>query len=165
MAELVVLGFDSRKQAEEVWDVGRRLRTEELVDFEDTALAWREPDGHIKIQQAFNPTAAGTVGGALWGTLIGAIFLVPVVGLAVGAAGGALAGRLSDVGIDDDMIKRVAGHLQPGKAALFAIVRRSTPDKVVDALRPYNPVVIRTSLTEEREDDLIRALHGVPASA
>jgi uncharacterized membrane protein len=163
MTELVVLGFNSRRQAEEVWEVARQLSKEELIDFQDAAMAWRDDTGEIKIQQAVNAAKAGAVGGALWGTLIGAIFLVPVIGLAAGAAGGALAGKMADVGVDEAMVQRIAAQLEPGRAAIFALIRRSTPDKVVDALRPYHPTVLRTSLSKEREEDLVEAL-GVPVA-
>jgi uncharacterized membrane protein len=160
MAELVVLGFPSREQAERVMEVTEDLRKQELLDLEDAALVWRTPDGKIKTQQAFSTTGAGAATGALWGTLFGLLFFVPVFGLAVGAATGALAGKLTDVGIDDRFIKDVAHTLEPGTAAIFALVRRSTPDRVREALAEYQPTVLRTSLTKEREDELVTALRG-----
>ncbi|MGH3322469.1 MAG: DUF1269 domain-containing protein [Streptosporangiaceae bacterium] len=158
MAHLVVLGFDSKAKAEEVFNLGSELAREELVDLDDAALAWRDDEGKVKIQQAMPLTRAGAASGALWGTLIGLLFLAPVAGLAVGAATGAVGGKLSDVGIHDDVIKRIAGTLQPGRAAVFALVRSSTPDRVRAALRPYNPEVIHTSLTKDDEAELVRSL-------
>lgn len=158
MADLVVLGFDSKAKAEEVFNLGGELAREELIDLEDAALAWRDDEGKVKIQQGIPTTAKGATSGALWGSLIGLLFLAPVAGLAVGAATGAAAGKLSDVGISDDVIKRIAGTLQPGRAAVFALVRRSTPDKVRAALRPYHPEVIHTSLTKDDEAELVSAL-------
>src|SRR6266536_4092546 len=160
MAELVVLGFPSKEQAERVMEVAESLRKQELLDLEDSALVWRTQDGKIKPQKAFSTTGAGAATGALWGALFGLLFFVPIFGLAVGAASGALAGKLADVGIDDTFIKEVAQTLEPGSAAIFALVRRSTPDKVREALAEYQPTVLRTSLTKEREDDLVAALHG-----
>lgn len=159
MSELVVLGFPDKETAEQVMAVGAQLRREELLDLEDAALVWRTLDGKIKTQQSFSPTGAGAATGALWGTLFGLLFLMPVFGMAVGAASGALMGKLTDVGIDDRFIKEVAASLQPGSAAIFALVRRSTPDKVRAALAPYDPKVMRTSLTSSEEDELIKALH------
>ena len=83
MAELVVLGFPTREQAERVMEVAEGLRRQELLDLEDAALVWRTPDGKIKSQQAFSTTGAGAATGALWGTLLGLLFFVPVFGLAV----------------------------------------------------------------------------------
>lgn len=73
-------------------------------------------------------------------------------------AGGATAGALTDIGINDDLIRRIGQQLQPGKAAVFALIRRSTPDKVTEALKQYHPTVLHTNLTKHREEDLVKAL-------
>lgn len=160
MTDLVVLGFSDKEKAEAVMRLGKELSRQELLDLEDAALAWRTEDGKLHVHQAHNTTAAGAVGGALWGTLFGMLFLMPVFGAAMGAATGAIAGKLTDVGVNDAFVKEVAGTLEPGRAAVFALVRQSTPDRVREALRPFNPTVIRTNLTRDREEELIDALHG-----
>lgn len=158
MADLVVLGFDDRESAERVFELGAQLQQEELIDLADAALAWRDDKGKVRIQQALSTTGAGAAGGALWGTLIGLLFLNPLGGALVGAAAGAVGGKLTDIGVDDDLIKRIAAQLEPGRAAVFALVRRSTPDRVADALKQYRPVVLHTNLSHDREEDLVRAL-------
>lgn len=160
MTDLVVLGFTDKDKAEAVLRLSRELSKQELLDLEDAALAWRTQDGKIHVRQSFSPTASGAAGGALWGTLFGLLFLMPAFGAAVGAATGAVAGKLTDVGINDAFIKEIAGTLKPGRAAVFALVRRSTPDRVREALRPFAPTVLRTSLTKEREEELVTALQG-----
>ena len=47
-------------------------------------LAYRDEKGKVRIHQAVSLTAAGAASGALWGTLIGMLFLMPVAGLAIG---------------------------------------------------------------------------------
>ncbi|MGW5739042.1 MULTISPECIES: DUF1269 domain-containing protein [Streptomyces] len=160
MADLVVLGFSDKEKAEGVLRLAKELSRQELLDLEDAALAWRTADGKVHVNQTYNTTATGAAGGALWGSLFGLLFLMPVFGAAVGAATGAVAGKLTDIGINDAFVKEIAGTLEPGRAAVFALVRRSTPDRVRDALRPFNPTVIRTSLTKDREEELVAALHG-----
>jgi uncharacterized membrane protein len=160
MSELVVLGFPSKDRAEQVMDLAGGLGQQELLDLEDAALVWRTPDGKIKVQQSISPVAAGAAGGALWGMLLGLLFLVPLFGMAVGAAAGAASGKLADVGIDDRFIKEIATTITPGTAAIFALVRRSTPDRVRETLAPYEPTVLRTSLTKDKEDELVAALQG-----
>ena len=88
------------------------------------------------------------------------LFLVPVAGLAVGAASGALAGKLSDVGINDDTIKQIGSQLKGGRAAVFLLARSATVDRVIDAIKPFNPTVIQTNLTKDREEELVAALQG-----
>jgi uncharacterized membrane protein len=101
---------------------------------------------------------AGAAGGALWGGLIGLIFLAPLVGMAVGAASGGAAGALSDIGVDDAFMKDLGTKLEDGGAALIVLVRRSTPDKVLPRISEYGGHVMQTSLAEEAENSLRAAL-------
>ena len=88
------------------------------------------------------------------------LFLMPVAGLAIGAGTGALAGKLADVGINDDTIKQIGQQLQQGKAAVFVLARSATTDRVIEAIKPFNPTVIQTSLSHDREEELVRALQS-----
>src|SRR5689334_8967144 len=64
-----------------------------------------------------------------WGSLIGRLFMMPLVGAAVGAASGALSGRFTDVGI-----------------------------KVLAALQGSGGKVLRSSFDETKEEALRAAL-------
>jgi uncharacterized membrane protein len=158
VSHLVILSLDNRDDAERVFDLTGDLARQQLLQLQDAAYAWRDDKGKVRIQQAINLTGAAS--GALWGTLIGLIFLNPLAGLAVGAASGAVAGKLTDVGIDDDMIKQIGQQLQEGKAAVFVLARSATADKVVEALKPYSPTIIQTNLTKDREEELVQALQA-----
>ena len=160
MADLIVLGFDREETAEAVRTLTARLMRENLIELEDAVVVVRTQDGQVKINQAFNLTAAGAASGALWGSLIGLLFLNPLLGAAVGAASGALGGSLTDIGINDDTIREIGETLQPGTSALFVLVRKATFDRVAEALRSYNPKIIRTSLSYDSEAELVRALTG-----
>jgi uncharacterized membrane protein len=160
MAHLVVLGLESPAKAEEVFDLAGDLAKQELLQLQDAAYAYRDDKGKVRIQQAVSLTGAGAASGALWGTLIGMLFLMPVAGLAIGAGTGALAGKLADVGINDDTIKQIGGQLEQGRAAVFLLARSATVDKVIDAIKPFNPTVIQTNLTKDREEELVKALQS-----
>jgi uncharacterized membrane protein len=160
MTHLVVLGLDSREDAERVIQLTEELAKQELLQREDAAIAYKDAKGKVRIQQTMNLTGAGAASGALWGTLIGLIFLNPLAGFAVGAASGAVAGKLTDIGISDQLIKDVGRQLQEDHAAVFLLARSATVDRVVDALKPFGPTVIQTNRTKEREDELVRALQS-----
>ena len=74
----------------------------------------RRSDDKVKLHQP-SMAAAGAVSGALWGGLIGMIFLVPLFGMALGAASGAPGGAMSDYGIDDKFMKELGTELEPGR--------------------------------------------------
>ena len=127
-----------------------------LLELEDCAYAYKDDNGKVRIHQAISLSGTGAASGALWGTL----FLMPIAGLAIGAGTGALAGKLADVGIDDDTIKQIGQQLQQGKAAVFVLARSATTDRVIEAIKPFNPTVIQTSLSHDREEELVRALRS-----
>jgi uncharacterized membrane protein len=78
-----------------------KLQKEYLIDMEDVVVVTKDDKDKVKLHQAVNLTATGAVGGTFWGSLIGLIFLNPLLGAAVGAGAGAVSGKLSDIGISD----------------------------------------------------------------
>ncbi|HEX5829556.1 MAG TPA: DUF1269 domain-containing protein [Gemmatimonadaceae bacterium] len=60
-------------------------------------------------------------------------------------------------------MKPVGEQLQPGSAAVCALVRRSTPDKVLDELSKFRGAVLRTSLSREAGERLQVALRHAGA--
>jgi uncharacterized membrane protein len=133
------------------------MSKEHLVELEDAAIVVRKEDGKAKVTQANNLVGAGALGGAFWGMLIGLLFMAPWLGLALGAVGGAIGGKLTDVGIDDEFIKEVGENIDPGQSALFLLIRKSTPDKLLDELKGADARVYQTSLTKEDEAKLKEA--------
>ena len=164
MADLVEIAFPSEEKAEQVRQKLLDMQKEYLIELSDAVIAVKQPNGHVKLNQLFNPTVAGAASGTFWGALIGMIFLMPLAGAALGAASGAL-GALTDIGINDRFMKDAAQHLQSGYAALFLLIRKMTTDKVLAALQGEGGTVIRTSFDESKEEALRTALAGAASSA
>ncbi len=168
MSELVVIGFDDPHEADRVLSELQRLQKEYLVDLEDAVVVIRDTKGKLRMKQSVDlvgPAAAsGALWGALWGSLVGLLFLNPLIGLAAGAAlgagSGALAARLADYGIDDDFIRSVGQALQPNTSAIFTLVRKVQPEKVLADLSHFRGHVIRSSLSPDQEARLQAALSG-----
>jgi uncharacterized membrane protein len=163
MSTLVVVGYNDPYQAEEVRLKLRKLQSEYLLDLEDAVVAVTDKNGKVKLHQAVNLTAAGAASGGLWGSLIGLIFLNPLLGFAVGATAGAVSGALTDIGIDDSFMKQLAGTMTPGSSTLFVLVRKATPDKVLEELKGTGGRVLKTSLSHEDEAKLQAALSAAKA--
>jgi uncharacterized membrane protein len=158
MSTLVVVAYDDEFKAEEVRLKLWKMQKDYLLDLGDAVVAVKDKSGKVKLHQAVNLTAAGALSGGFWGSLIGLIFLNPLLGLAMGAAAGAVSGALADVGIDDKFMKELAETLQPGKSALFVLVRKATPDKVLEELAGSGGKVLRSSLSHDDEVKLQAAL-------
>ena len=164
MPTLVVIGYESEIKAEEVRLALLKLQREYLIDLGDAVVAVREADGTVKLRQLVNLTATGALGGGFWGVLIGVLFMNPLFGLAIGTAAGALSGALADVGIDDKFLKQLAQTLKPGTAALCVLVRRATPDKVLEEIKGFGGTVIKTSLSHDDEVKLQAALSSAKSA-
>jgi uncharacterized membrane protein len=158
MSTLVVAGYDDPFKAEEVRLTLLKLQKDYLIDLEDAVVAVKDAKGKVKLHQAVNLTAAGAVSGGFWGALIGLIFLNPLLGMAVGAGAGAVSGALTDVGINDSFMKELAAGMRPGSSVLFVLVRKSTPDKVLEHIQGTGGKVLKTSLSHEDEAKLQAAL-------
>ncbi len=158
MSNLVVIGFDNEHRAFEMRAELVKLQKEYLLEMEDVVVVTKDEKNNVKLHQAVNLTAAGAAGGAFWGTLIGLIFLNPLLGAAVGAGAGAISGKLSDVGINDQFMKELGETMTPGSSAVFVLVRKATPDKVLEDLKGFGGKVLKTSLTAVEEEELQKAL-------
>lgn len=72
-----------------------------------------------------------------------------------------MSGALSDYGINDDFIKEVGQSLERGKSAIFMLVRHVNVDKALPELGKFGGRIIRTSLSNEQEARLKRALEDL----
>jgi uncharacterized membrane protein len=158
MSTLVAIAYPDMATAEKVRQELIQASKEHLVRLEDAVVVEHQQDGKIKLHQAMGTTGVGAAGGALWGGLIGLIFLAPLLGMAVGAASGAVAGKMTDVGVDDSFMKDLGTKLQPGGAALIALGSTEARDKLLDRVRGYGGDVLQTSLDTESEEHLRAAL-------
>lgn len=162
MSELIVIAFDDEASGFELRAELVKMQTEYLLELEDAVVATRSSEDDIKLHQAVNLTAAGAVGGGFWGTLVGLLFLNPLIGAAVGAGAGAIAGRLSDIGINDDFMRDVSHAIRPGGSAVFILLRKMTADKVLPRLEAFQRRgrVLQTSLSDAEENRLREAFAG-----
>lgn len=153
MSDLIVISFPDKFKADEVLLSLRKLEREHLIDLEDAAIVVRNKDGKVKVKQTQELVTSGALSGGFWGLLMGMIFLHPMLAI-FGAAVGALSGALTDIGIDDNFIQELGNTIEPGTSAIFVLVRKSTPDKVLEDLSKFEGKVLRTSLSHEDEAKL-----------
>jgi uncharacterized membrane protein len=167
MSTLIVIGFNNEADAFEMRAALAKLQSQYLIEMEDAVVVTRDQKDKVQLHQAVNLTAAGAVSGALWGTLLGLLFLNPLLGTAMGAGFGAISGKLSDIGINDQFMKDLGATLTAGTSALFVLVRKSTPDKVLEALKPFagKGRILQTSLTKDKEDELRAFIEGKSTAA
>jgi len=151
MSELIVIAYPHSDDAERVIDTARRLEAEHLLDLEDDVYVVRDADGSLSVHGRINRPLTGGARGALWGALLGRAFGSTWIGAGVGGVAGALAGHASTAGIDTRFVRALSASVPPGSSALFALVRRTTPDKVRPAIGKFGGTFLHTSLSNEEE--------------
>ena len=164
MSTFVAICYPDEHKAHEVRLELAKLQQEYLIDLEDAVVAVKNEKGKVKLHQAVNLTAFGAARGGLWGSLIGLLFFNPLLGAAVGAAAGAASGALTDIGVNNDFMKKLADGFQPGTSALFVLVWSATPDRVHEEIKKYGGTVLQTSLSHEDEAKLQAALDEAKAA-
>jgi uncharacterized membrane protein len=164
LSNLIAIAYDDVQTAREVTGTLGELAKEHNLELEDCVIVERKAGGKVKLHQP-SLTGLSAANGALWGGLIGLIFLVPLFGMALGAASGAAAGSAADAGVDDDFMKNLGNTLNDGSAAVVVLVRSATRDKVLPEIQRYGGTVIQTSLSSEDEAALQDVLSGKPLPA
>ena len=160
MSELIVLGYDDHDTARRAYEQVQTLQRDYIVELNGLALVTVDAEGKNHVETPSKIVGVSAASGALWGTLLGILFLVPVVGMLVGGALGALFGSLDKSGIDNAFRARVQSMLSPGKAAVVVMASKITEDKFASAMQQYGGEVLQTSLSEADERELAAELGG-----
>jgi uncharacterized membrane protein len=148
---MVVVAYPDEGTAEKARTKLIELQKQELISLSDAVVVVRGLDGKAKIHQAINLPGAKALSGAFWGALIGMIFLMPLFGAALGAASGAMSGKMMDLGLDDRFIKEAGNAITPGSSALFLLIHKVTPDRVIAEMQQFGGTILQSNLTEEEE--------------
>lgn len=159
-SELLILGFPTKQGAKRFLVDLLSLQDLHLVRIEDAALAMKDEHGRIFGSSKTNLPVHGFVSGSLWGMLTGALFLEPFTGLILGSTIGLLTGSLlkhssNEDGISRSLVNKTAQKsLEPRSSALFVLISKITPDKVMQKLYHHDATIIGSSLSIENERQL-----------
>jgi uncharacterized membrane protein len=167
MSDLIAIAYPDESALERARDNLVEGIKEGLVDVEDVVLIVRHEDGTFDVRQGGTGIGAAAVGGAMWGGVIGLIFLAPLLGMAIGALAGGAAWKsvVGDPGVAQSFIDGLREQLPPGGgAALVVLVREMQPEKVLARIREPGQV-IQTSLSSEVEAQLDAALASAERKA
>lgn len=155
MATLTAWKFDTVLGADNAVQTLKSLQQQGLITLHDGAVvSWEHGKKKPRTSQLNDLKGAGALGGAFWGMLFGLIFFVPLLGAAIGAGLGAMTGALSDVGINDDFIRRSRDEVTEGTSALFLLTSDAVQDRVLEEFGAQRPTLIHSNLSGEEEGRL-----------
>jgi uncharacterized membrane protein len=151
-------GFSEPTKADGFLETVLLWQEKGIVEVEDAVIAVRTQGGDIKIKQTTSLAGKFALRGSGIGLLAGLLLGGPIGGLIGGTAIGAIAGKMKDIGVDDKFIEQVSEGLAPNSSAVFLLGKSSEPEKLLEEMRPFKAFVATTTLDEEREKALRKAL-------
>jgi len=155
---LTVWKFPSPRGADEAEYTLSQLQAKKFIKVHEAALvSWEHGADKPQTRQLHGKGRAAKRGSVV-GLLVGAVFTVPVIGLAAGAAVGVAAHKLREAGVADEFVTAVRDNVTPGTSALFLITSDAVIDEVRAAFERQEMELITTNLSKEQEEALQRAL-------
>lgn len=153
--------FDTFDGAEKASQILRRAAGDKLITIEDYAVVeWETGRDSPKVKYETRDDWRGAGWGALLGTLVGAIFFLPLVGAAAGAALGVLHKRVEAVGISKSQLETIGEQVVPGTSALFVVNHDSDRDRLAERFRGLDGTLVSSNLVSGEEEDVRRAFEG-----
>ncbi|MET0415881.1 MAG: DUF1269 domain-containing protein, partial [Actinoplanes sp.] len=132
-----------------------------LVKIDDHAIVrWPVGSPQPSIEHGHDETKHGAGWGALWGLVVGSLFLVPIVGGAVGAALGAISKATEDSGITKEQLEKIRTEITEGTSALFLVTEQGNLDRLGERFHGMNSKLITTNLTDGEREILYETFGG-----
>jgi uncharacterized membrane protein len=150
MATLLAITYPDPNRAKQAMGSVDWSAFDRLIDLK--AACWiSKENGELAVHPRGHPVAGKAAGGAALGLLVGALFSIPVVGLAAGTAIGIRKGRQKDDGLDEEFVASIGAQLESGGSAIILLFEEGadTARAAVD-IAQYGGTVLSTDLPPER---------------
>jgi uncharacterized membrane protein len=147
--ELLAAVYADMDRAQTICDMLEQMHRATTITLDDAAIVTRDSEGKLQIHETHEVTTAkGAKRGAIAAGLFGLVFPPSLIVSAVaGGAVGALWGKLRDTGIKTQAIKQLGERVEPGKAAVVALVDQASVAATDRALQGYDGELIRQSFS------------------
>jgi uncharacterized membrane protein len=153
--------FDNPDGAEHAAEVLKNAASEGLIKILDHAVvSWPVGSARPKMKQSRDSKWHDTGWGAFWGFMVGALFLVPVVGAAAGAGLGVLHHATEGVGIDKDQLEKIQSEVTEGTSALLAFTEDGNLDRVGERFHGMHWTLVESNLTDGERRMLLETFGG-----
>jgi uncharacterized membrane protein len=161
MTAFTVWKFDDPDGAEHALRLLRGAEDDNLIDVLDHAVvSWPVGSQGPEMRHGHDDTKRGAGKGAFWGLLAGALFTVPVVGVAAGAAIGAASKRAERLGISEEELDTMRDQITEGTSALFVVTESGNLDRVGERFRGVHMTLVQTNLTAAERESLLETFDG-----
>jgi uncharacterized membrane protein len=156
MTAFTVWKFDDPEAADRSSAVLEAAEADGLVKILDHAVvSWPVGASRPKTDHGHDTAKTDTGWGALWGLVLGSLFLMPLLGAAAGAGIGALHGAMKGVGITKEQLETIRSQITEGTSALFLMTEEGDLDRLGERFHGEHSKLIATNLTAEERDLLL----------
>ncbi len=161
MTAFTVWKYDSPEGAAHAAVLLSNAADDGLVKVLDHAVvSWPVGASSPETKHSHDDERRGAGWGALWGLLVGSLFLVPVVGGVAGAAIGAISKATKDSGIDKNDLEKIRTEITEGTSALFAVTEDGNLDRLGERFAGNPSTLVATNLTEAERAVLLETFGG-----
>ncbi len=120
MADLIAITYEDPGMAKKAMELVDWAAFDKQVDVLDAC--WMTNDhGKVVVNPQGHPVAGKAALAGAAGLLIGALFAVPIAGLAAGAFIGAYKGRHEEQSFDDDFVESIKAMIAEGGSAIVVL--------------------------------------------
>jgi uncharacterized membrane protein len=151
-AHLLAVAYQDKETADRALASVQALGREHALRVEDAAVGLE--NGKVALDQTRQLAVGdGIIAGGSLGLLLGLVLGVPIAGAVAGLSGG---GGLAavDRGIRDESMKQLTEKLEPGHAALFALVKDVDWARLRASLEPLGGELLAAQLDDVVIDSL-----------
>jgi uncharacterized membrane protein len=138
MADLIAIGYPDETTTDLATQEVERLTEDLVIEPDHVAVIKRDKKGRLHVTTTHYEVAADATFGPFWGLLFGALFFIPLLGIAAGAGLGAPIGAVTKLGIDREFENQV----------------KITGDNAIEVLAKYGGTVLKTSLPRDAEQQI-----------
>lgn len=161
MTAFTVWKFETPDGAEQAVDALEGAERDHLIKIMDHAvIAWPVGASKPRMKHGRDEAWHDAGWGALWGLLIGGLFLLPVVGVAAGAGVGAIVHATKGVGIDKDQLETIQAEITEGTSALMVVTDEGDLDRVGERFHGMHSKLIDSNLTGPERQLLLETFGG-----
>ena len=164
MDNMLVVVFDSERQAYEGSRALKDLHAEGTITLYAETVIAKDPDGKASVKQSETQGPLGTAVGMLTGSLIGA--LGGPIGMAAGASLGTLGGATFDYAttiVGTDFLEEATSHVAPGKAAVVAEVGEEWTLPLDTRMEAIGGTVLRRTRIDVMDAQISRDVEAMDA--
>jgi uncharacterized membrane protein len=148
--EAIAAVYADSERAGTILNMLEEMNKAHNIALQDAVAVAKDADGKVQITETREVSGSkGAKRGLLAGAVVGVIFPPSLlVGAVAGGGLGAVWGKLRDTGIKTGKMEELANKLEPGKAAVIALVEQDSVPAVEKAMQGYDGELLKHAFSE-----------------